>query len=290
MPETGIPRGVDRTAIFVSRTRMQEGRRPDALFRDPFAEVVMSELADSPEMSQLAGIVDAASSKVQAGQHDGDKFAYFAVRTRYFDDRLLAATRRGISQVAVLAAGLDGRPVRLDWPTGTRLYELDLPDMIAFKDKVLAKSGLAPRCDRRGVAADLSADWSAKLLEAGFDPGATTIWLLEGLLQYLTPESGDALLAKLTELSAPGSELLLEHNNSEVMDGEAARPVREAVEAIGAVWLSARDDLQPWLAGYGWHAEVHAGSDPAIGHGREVPEIPATWLAHAVLGCFVGTG
>jgi methyltransferase (TIGR00027 family) len=283
MTETRMPRGVGRTAIFVSWTRMQESHRSNALFHDPFAEVVISELADTPEMSQLASIVDTASGKVQVDRRAGDTFAYFAVRTRYFDDRLLAAARGGISQVTVLAAGLDGRPVRLDWPTGTRLYELDLPEMIAFKDEVLAKSGLAPRCDRRGVAADLSADWSAKLLEAGFDSGAPTIWLLEGLLPYLTPESGEVLLAKLTELSAPGSELLLEHN-SKVMEGEAARPVREAVEATGAVWLSARDDLQPWLAGYGWRAEVHAGSDPAISHGREVPKIPATWLAHAVLG------
>jgi methyltransferase (TIGR00027 family) len=283
MPETRRPKGVDRTAIFVSWTRMQEGRRTDALFHDPFAEIVLSELADSPEMSQLAASVNAADDKMPVERRAGDAFAYFAVRTRYFDDRLLAAARDGISQVVVLAAGLDGRPVRLDWPPGTRLYELDMPDMIAFKDATLVKSGLLLRCDRRGVAADLSADWSANLLGAGFDPGEPTVWLAEGLLQYLTPESGDALLAKLTELSAPRSELLLEHN-SKIMEGEAARPVREAVEASGAVWLSARDDLQPWLAGYGWRAEVHAGSDPAVGHGREVPEIPATWLAHAVLG------
>ena len=85
----------------------------------------------------------------------------------------------------------------------------------------------------------------------------------------------------MTERSAPGSQLLLEHNGT-VMMGEAGRPAREAVEAVGAAWLSARDDLRPWLAGFGWRAHVLAGSDPSIAYGRKVPQIPATWLAHAV--------
>src|SRR5437899_1148458 len=116
---------------------MQESRRPDALFHDPFAEIVLDRLADSPEMAQLAGSVDAAEDGLLADWRSGDRFAYFAVRTRYFDDRLLDAVRGGIGQVVVLAAGLDSRAVRLDWPPGTRWYELDLPDMIAFKEELL---------------------------------------------------------------------------------------------------------------------------------------------------------
>ncbi|MCQ4084976.1 SAM-dependent methyltransferase [Streptomyces sp. RB6PN25] len=284
MPGVRIPEGVGRTAIFISWTRLQESRRPDALFNDPFAEVALTRLADSPEMAQLAGSIDAVEDALLADWRAGDTFAYFAVRTRYFDDRLLAAVRgKGIRQVVVLAAGLDSRALRLDWPAGTRWYELDLPDMIAFKEELLDGSGLAPRCERQAVTADLGADWAPHLLGAGFDPGAPTAWLIEGLLPYLPSEAVDALLTTVTELSAPGSELLLEHNNT-VMMGEAGRSAREAVEANGAAWLSARDDLEPWLAGFGWRAEVYAGSDPSIGHGRKVPELPSTWLAHAVRG------
>lgn len=182
--------------------------------------------------------------------------------------------------MVVLAWGLDGRAWRLEWPTGTLLYELDLPDVIDFKEAVLAGSALEPHCGRRPLRVDLGGDWPATLVHAGFDATQPTVWLIEGLLPYLTAEAGDLLLSRVNSLSAQGSEMLLEHNAKE-MESEAARPVREAVEATGAAWLSARDDLRPWLAGFGWDATVVAGSDPAIGCGRDVPEIPATWLVHA---------
>ncbi|MGW0535284.1 class I SAM-dependent methyltransferase [Streptomyces sp. NPDC003032] len=81
-----------------------------------------------------------------ARRHDaldpGEGPAYFAVRTRFFDDGVIAATRRGARQVVTLAVGVDGRTVRLDLPTGTRWSEVELP--------------LA--CERHGVAADLRED------------------------------------------------------------------------------------------------------------------------------------
>lgn len=279
MTEVQLPSGVGRSAFFVTWTRMLESRRPDALFHDPVAEIALAELAKSAEVSEMAKILGSDRGSA-ATTEDEDRFAYFAVRTRYFDDRLLAATHRGIRQVVLLAAGMDGRAWRVDWPIGTTLYELDLPDIMEFKEAALATSGLTPRCYRRGVRVDLTADWGKPLLDAGFNAVEPTVWLAEGVLQYLTLDAGDAMLSRVTELSVAGSELLLEHN-SKIMESEAGRSVREAVEASGVAWKSARDDLQPWLDEYGWRAEVHAGSDSAISHGRKVPRMPATWLAHS---------
>ena len=41
-----------------------------------------------------------------------------AVRTRFYDDFFVDATRSGIRQAVILAAGLDARAYRLPWPSG----------------------------------------------------------------------------------------------------------------------------------------------------------------------------
>lgn len=55
------------------------------------------------------------------------------IRTRFYDDYLTAATAAGSRQVVLLAAGLDTRAFRLAWPAGTRVFELDLPGVLAFR-------------------------------------------------------------------------------------------------------------------------------------------------------------
>ncbi|GAA3077860.1 hypothetical protein GCM10020000_74370 [Streptomyces olivoverticillatus] len=87
-----------------------------------------------------------------------------------------------------------------------RLYELDLPPVLAFKEGVLARQDARPRCERITLAVDLLAqEWPGLLAEAGFDPAAPTAWLAEGLLVYLTAAQASALLGTVGELSAPGS-------------------------------------------------------------------------------------
>ncbi|MFD9566876.1 SAM-dependent methyltransferase [Streptomyces sp. NPDC059994] len=271
-----VPEGVGQTALVVAWMRQMESLRPDALFQDPFADGLLKAIAEDQSFTEVSEMVTRASSSTR------EYPAYFAVRTRFFDDELLSAMRAGVRQVVTLAAGVDGRTVRLDCPPGTQWYELDLPDMTAFKDALIAHSGLATTCERRGVAADLTANWPDALREAGFDSDQPTAWLVEGLLMYLSDEAGDALLSELSALSAPGSRIMLEQLEAAML-GEEGKPSRERLASQGARWLSARDDLQSWLAGHGWHAEVYSGADPRIGHGRTVSRLPACWVATGTL-------
>ena len=110
----------------------------------------------------------------------------------------------------ILASGLDARGYRLHWPAGMVLFEIDQPEVIAFKAATLAGLGAEPTTDLRTVAVDLRADWPAALAEAGFDATTPTAWIAEGLFGYLPPEAQDRLLDQITELSAPGSRLAAE--------------------------------------------------------------------------------
>jgi methyltransferase (TIGR00027 family) len=140
--------------------------------------------------------------------------AHVAIRTRFLDDYLLAATAAGCRQVVLLAAGMDTRAYRLGWPAGTRLFEIDQPDVLAFKNAVLNSRGAVPRCDRAALAADLREDWTDTLLGSGLRPIERTAWLAEGLLIYLTAEEADRLLTATTGLSAPGSRIAFEYADS----------------------------------------------------------------------------
>jgi methyltransferase (TIGR00027 family) len=107
----------------------------------------------------------------------------------------------------LVAAGLDTRAYRLEWPPGCTLFELDLPEIFAFKDRVLASVGAAPRCDRRlPIAVDVREQWTPSLIGASFDSTELTAWLIERLCIYLSFEEADRLLTMVGELSAPGSE------------------------------------------------------------------------------------
>ncbi|MFS4092798.1 SAM-dependent methyltransferase [Streptomyces sp. AF1A] len=268
--------GVGQTALFIAWMRQLESERPDALFRDPLAAAMLSALSEDPVLADVAEVIKQTHNSARGFP------TYFAVRTRFFDDEILAGVRGGIRQVVTLAAGVDGRTVRLDLPAGTRWFEVELPEMTTFKDALIENSGLPLACERLGVAADLREDWQSALRAAGFDPGQPTVWLIEGLLMYLTDAAGEALVAGLGELSAPGSRLMLEHLKAAMLE-EEGRPVRERVEEQGAKWLSARDDLAEWLGAHGWRARVYAGDDARIGHGRTVAPLPACWLATAEL-------
>jgi methyltransferase (TIGR00027 family) len=272
--------GVARTALYMSLIRQHESRRPDALFRDPLSEALAAELAGSAELEELASALGATGESLTDAL-DRPEFRYFAVRTRYFDDRLIEAMQDGVRQVVSLAAGMDGRATRLKCPPGTRWYELDKPEMMAAKEALIAHARLTPTCNWSGIGADLTSDWYSELQAAGFDSRLPSAWLVEGLLMYVPEELADSMLARITEASVPGSWLLLEHLDTR-MTRVAAGTVQDAVKAQNSAFVSARDDVGEWLAGYGWRATVHAGSDPEIGFGRSVPEMPAGWLACAI--------
>jgi methyltransferase (TIGR00027 family) len=146
---------------------------------------------------------------------------YIAARTLFFDEFLLAAAADGVTQAVILAAGLDARAWRLDWPAGTVVYELDQPKVLDFKTSTLEAHGITPLATHVGVPIDLRHDWPAALRAAGFNPGAPTAWAAEGLLPYLTAAAQDALFERIASLSAPGSRVAVEEFTSDFYSAES---------------------------------------------------------------------
>lgn len=234
--------GVSSTALWTVRMRAEESARSDALFHDSLAADFLTGAGTA--------VAPPGSGLLQQVLPD-----WLAVRTRFFDDHLLATARDGRRQVVLLGAGLDTRAYRLDWPDGTQVFEVDLPAVHTFKERVL--TGHTPAASSRTpVAADLLADWREPLLAAGFDPGRPTAWLCEGLLFYLAPEAVDRLVATAGELSAPGSTLGAECLNADTADSPFVRPWLDALSGSGTPWVWHLADPEQWWGERGWQARV----------------------------------
>ncbi|MFE1527678.1 SAM-dependent methyltransferase [Streptomyces rochei] len=236
------PDGISRAALWTAAAHAAEYRRPTPLVRDPWA-------ADFLHAAGFAG-GPPGDGPMQRLLPD-----WQVVRSRFFDDHLLAAAREGCRQVVLLGAGLDTRAFRLDWPTGVHVFEVEEPAVLAFKEHVLDLS--RPSCGRRTlVEADGTASWGAELVSAGFDPGRRTAWLCEAPLYFLPPAQVEAVVTAMTELSAPGSTFGAECVNSATLSSSFVAPFMEALATIGLAWHWRLAEPEGWWARHGWDAGV----------------------------------
>ncbi|HEY6461161.1 MAG TPA: SAM-dependent methyltransferase [Polyangiaceae bacterium] len=221
------------TGLLVAAIRAEESARPDRLFEDPFA-------------SKLAG--DAGREALARHREEGVGVPIIEVRTRWFDEGLARAWDGGVRQFVIVAAGMDARAYRLPWPGGTRVFELDQPDVLDAKAAAL--SGATPLCARVPLPTDLAGPWWDALAAAGFARDARTAWLVEGLLQYLERPAVERLFAKLDSLSAPGSICLYDMVGQSLLDAPFMAPMLERMRALGAPWIFGSDEPESFLPGW----------------------------------------
>ena len=261
------------TAVGVAYIRAQETLRPDRLFEDPIAATFVERSGWIPPSEMLDDPTD-APDEIKAFW--GAIVAYVIVRTRFLDEYAKDAWEAGVRQFVILGAGLDARAFRLSWPDGTRVFELDMSEMIRFKQDALEESPAKPRCERIVVEADLTEDWFPRLTASGFDAALPTAWMAEGLLIYFTPEQNETLMSAVSAASPPGSRFgmtLARKGGLDVPDMplEGAGPSGEA-RSVPSLWLSeAPDDPAAWLRGHGWDADVFSTRERAAAYGRPLP-------------------
>jgi methyltransferase (TIGR00027 family) len=138
-----------------------------------------------------------------------------AVRTRKIDDELRQyLTSIPNAQICILGAGLDTRAWRITddasgAPKSNVIFEVDFPEIFAFKLPVLSAAGAVANFDYRNVIADLSLPgWTEHLIAAGFRNDLPTFWLLEGFTGYLTAEEFHNVFDTMSSLSADRSRLV----------------------------------------------------------------------------------
>jgi methyltransferase (TIGR00027 family) len=236
---------VSFTARMMAAVRAQESDRPDRLFTDPFA-------------AQLAGPEAIAAIHERLAPTD---LAYVTVRTRFFDDFLQSQVST-VSQIVLLAAGMDTRAYRLPWPAETVIFELDQPGVLERKAALLQNS--ASTCAHHLIAADLTQPWGDRLLAHSFSPDRPSLWLVEGLLMYLTEPDVCRILETLSNLAWPGSRLGL----------DLISPASVNYAPYQGYFQWGVEEPEALLAEYGWTAIAHQPGDPAANYGRYTLHLP----------------
>ena len=271
---------VGATATLVAAARAMASGDPDGLIDDPYAAPLVRAVGIDFFTRMLDGELDLTAFPDATPERAQAMIDSIAARTKFFDDYFAASSAAGVRQVVILASGLDSRAYRLDWPDHTVVYELDQPDVIAFKSRTLAELGAQPAAVRRPIGIDLREDWPAALRAAGFDPGTPTAWVAEGLLIYLPPEAQDGLLDQVTALSAPGSTLATEYVPGIMdFDAEAARErsarMRERgldLDMSGLVYAGPRSHVMDYLSESGWRVTGSPRSELFQRYGLHMPD------------------
>jgi len=172
-------RNISDTARWVAVYRAQETERPDAIFRDPFARRLAGQRGE-----QIAKLMPLG----------GDNALSIITRTYLIDEFIRAELQRGADVVINLDAGLDSRPYRMQLPPSLRWVEVDLPEILDYKEGVLR--GEKPVCLLERMRLDLSDLSARRELFARLGQSAKrALVITEGLMIYLIAEAAGELAA-----------------------------------------------------------------------------------------------
>jgi methyltransferase (TIGR00027 family) len=196
------------------------------------------------------------------------------------------AVLHGIRQIVILAAGMDARAYRMECLKGARLFEVERPEILEYKETILKTLGAKPLVLRTTVATDLREDFAGVLREAGYMTNQTTLFLMEGLLPYLPNEvTVSNLLSRVAAIAASGSILALDTIGESFLGSPWTQPFLELMTNAGAGWQFGTDDPEGLLEGTGF-TNVHVVQPseflpdrwPFPSFPRSVPGIPRTYL------------
>jgi len=202
--EPGKP---SRTAQHNALFRALERRLPRPLVDDPWAGRFLR------GRYRLASLLPAGAVARAIDRRWPGPRAAVVVRTRYIDDAMNAALAAGLDQVVILGAGLDSRAHRLSGIERAAVFEVDHPSTQAMKRAVV---GRQPR-HLRYVPLDFACGRLDDVLPAaGFQAGVRTMFVWEGVTNYLDDASVDATLRFIAR---SGTAALLTYVDRAILDG-----------------------------------------------------------------------
>jgi len=172
-------RNISDTALWVAVYRAQETERDDAVFRDPYARRLAGERG-----------MQIAAEMPFAQRHSWS----YTARTWLVDHAIEQEVQQGADMVINLAAGLDSRPYRMQLPDALRWIEIDLPEMLNYKQEILAAE--CPLCILERVPLDLKDTAGRReLFQRLGDEAKRVVVVSEGLIIYFEAD-GVAELAR----------------------------------------------------------------------------------------------
>lgn len=265
-----IARRLDRraswTAQFCAAERAAESmlaphrRRLD----DPYARHFVTHPLLRPALhNTFAATIFVAGIEHQSpGLH-----AFVVLRARHVEEVCRLALDDGIDQIILLGAGFDTTSLRLN-TTPVTVFEVDAPSTLA--DKRSITEHLLPRDAAVRVVwtpCDLEHDpLQERLLAGGFDPKRQSVVVWMGVTMFLTTDAMGTTLTDLNALCAPGSLLVFDYADVDVITGasrtKGARRVARSVKRRGEPYRTGftPTTIESFAARYGFACAEHLGT------------------------------
>ena len=253
-----------RTATYVALYRALETveRSRPPLFRDTFAERFLPARLRVAVSAARVPTLHRWLCRYADLLAPGARTSAIA-RTGYIDDVVRSRVAGGVSQVAILGAGFDCRVERMSELRACRVFEVDREATQRFKQSRIPQ----PRANARYVPVDfLADDVFARLREAGWSDRQPTLFLWEGVTNYLTERAVADVLARVGK-ATPGTVIVFTYVHRGVLDGstrfDGADRVVRRVRALGEPWTFGLipDDVPRFVGRFGLRLCEDLGAD-----------------------------
>ena len=217
-------------------------------------------------------------------------------RVRYFDDFAKKLIENGLEQLVIFGAGYDTRAYRIEeLKEKVKVFEVDHPGTQSFKiEKIKEIFGSIPE-HVVFVPVDFEKEtFSEKLFSKGYNRSLKTLFIMEGLIMYITPKSVAETLFFIAENSGKGSAMIFDYFPESVVDGtnklKIAQDIRNfAIQQGEPFQFGIKDgELEEFLSTFGFSNIQNVTSEDykkAYFHGknenRNVCEL--LYFAHATI-------
>jgi len=179
-------------------------------------------------------------------------------RTRYIDDILKRSLEEGLEQLVILGAGFDSRAYRIAGLDQVQVFEVDLPGTRNLKQRRLEKVlGAVPE-NVTLVGLNFDQQNLNDILRAtGFQKGKRTLFIWEGVTQYITAGAVNNTLEFVSSVSGVGSAIVFTYVRRGLIDGtdrpEWFRPFLSFAKRVGSPLIFGLDqeEVEQYLSGCG---------------------------------------
>jgi methyltransferase (TIGR00027 family) len=239
------PMKPSQSAGFTTFCRACANKEKDERFRGPDDLAKVFHVGWSRVLLATSWITLPIARRAMPGLYE-----YLFARTEVFDELFKQALAESCPQIVLLGAGCDSRAYRFEsLVKDTVIYELDHPATQQVKVELLQRGGIAVPEYVRFVAADLNAGQLGDVLAShGFHKDRRTLFLMEGVIYYLSAEGVDSLLQSIRACSPPGSGLAFDYIVACMLTGtcdrHGAREVASRVASAGEVFTFGIEDHQ----------------------------------------------
>jgi methyltransferase (TIGR00027 family) len=232
-----MTRDASKTAETMAMVRMSESRKPEdeRICYDPHAIRFISQ--------EVLDFADHNSEKYKAFVARNERLVPGAsnsivARVRYFDDMVKLSISDGLEQLVILGAGYDTRAYRIEGLSKIRVFEVDHPATQSIKIEKIKEIFNSLPDHVTYIPVDLEADkFGQRLLESKYNKSLKTLFIMEGLLMYISPEIVDEILSFIVHNSGKGSSIIFDYIPLSVVDGtcelEVGQNWRKGVMDVG---------------------------------------------------------